>query len=310
MPSFKNPFSKYVDSFKNFYGFGRTKSNNYQKSNENLYAKSDNASSSNVVRSIDTDSDPENIFNENVSVENPKQNNQKQRVNLENGSSITKDGNIIYPSAEGYTFNGKFYKNGTYPKDISAKSIEGALSRFHKASAMKANKQPAYFMDDNGNMIVKYVADLPELLASAKKSEGFTALEESNRYSGARISNSNNKLRNGDDLISKDVYQTYDRVNQEGKNLELDFIDELGNKVSSSAEASRSGSVENPVLPTYKEEETPRLPEGIICRDECNNLKPEQIYDIPKKFDENRHPIGSVQNFLQNFVELVLIVLI
>ena len=82
-------------------------------------------------------------------------------VNLQKGTVLTKDGLTLQPTQEGYYYEGKFYKNGTYPKNANRKHIEGALSRYHSLIAKNLGKKALYFADDKGNLTVSYEDNLP-----------------------------------------------------------------------------------------------------------------------------------------------------
>lgn len=82
-------------------------------------------------------------------------------VNLQKGTVLTRDGLTLEPTQEGYYYEGKFYKNGTYPKNANRKYIEGALSRYHSSVAKNLGKKALYFADENGNLTVSYENNLP-----------------------------------------------------------------------------------------------------------------------------------------------------
>ena len=87
-------------------------------------------------------------------------------INLQKGTVQTNDGLLLEPTQEGYYYQGKFYKNGTYPENANKQAIEGALSRYHNTIAKEQGKKALYYADDKGNLTVDYVKELPSTISS------------------------------------------------------------------------------------------------------------------------------------------------
>lgn len=152
-------------------------------------------------------------------------------VNLQKGTVQTSDNLTLEPMQEGYYYNGKFYKNGTYPDGTDKLAIEGALNRYHSKVAGQLGKKALYYADENGNLTVDYVDRLPSdiaadidtyrannpvrtndrkfnkdasLYAKAKNySNGYDKAYD--RYRGARINGLNQRTDNGKDISYSDI---------------------------------------------------------------------------------------------------------
>ncbi len=107
-------------------------------------------------------------YDDDIYSTNPNYSNEQRdnSVNLQKGTVKTKDGMILQPTQEGYYYGHKFYKNGTYPQNANRRHIEGALNRYHSRVAKNLGKKALYFADENGNLTVSYVTDLPDQIST------------------------------------------------------------------------------------------------------------------------------------------------
>ena len=88
--------------------------------------------------------------------------NENTSTNSQKGTVVTIDGMLLKPTRNGYYYNDKFYKNGTYPPNADKKNIEGALGRYHSRIAKNLGKKALYYADEQGNLMVSYVNHLPD----------------------------------------------------------------------------------------------------------------------------------------------------
>ena len=146
---------------------------------------------------------------------NTNNNGNQNPVNLEDGTVLTDDNFLLYPTQEGYFYNGKFFKNGYYPRFANRDYVEGALNSYHSKVASKLGKKAIYLQDDKGNLTVSYVNQLPNkfnfnksshtentLVASSKMRDSF------GKYSGARINGKNNVI--GRDIAGASLQDMHD----------------------------------------------------------------------------------------------------
>ena len=143
-------------------------------------------------------------------------------VNLNDGTVLTKDNLLLYPNDEGYVYNGKFFKNGTYPKFANRRYIEGALNRYHSKVAERIGKRAIYRKDNKGNLKVDYVTENNAknsnsatdntLLASSKFRNGL------NKYQGAHINGKQDTGNSTADASLQTLQDTYNLLDEKLKN--------------------------------------------------------------------------------------------
>ena len=161
----ESALDKYANKFKKFYKVGMPKLSEKQKDMEQaeiIEIEENKNTNQNVDITAEdlffSDDFEDDIFEANSNIENEQKNN---TVNLQKGTVLTQDGLILAPTQEGYYYKDKFYKNGTYPQNTNRRYIEGALSRYHSRIAKNLGKKALYFADENGNLTVSYVNELP-----------------------------------------------------------------------------------------------------------------------------------------------------
>lgn len=148
-------------------------------------------------------------------------NNRNESVNLQNGTVLTSDNLLLKPTQEGYYYKETFFKNGTYPRFASRRTIEGALNRYHTLAAGQTGKKALYLRDNAGNLTVNYVDNLPNTTSGFKHTQtgaSNTFLASNNRFRGAKIiGKHSNPFANRDvkaaNLIStslNDIHSAYD----------------------------------------------------------------------------------------------------
>jgi hypothetical protein len=99
----------------------------------------------------------------------------------------------VQPDEKGYYYEGRYYKNGTYPTPELKKQIENSITKFHAAQAEKQGKKAAYVLQYDGSLWVKYMPQvdldkkLNALSAELIAGEGGALYAYGNIYDGARI---------------------------------------------------------------------------------------------------------------------------
>ncbi len=204
----ESPLKKYVNELKKFYKMGTPIFNSNKRETE-ISPENEYYAGIHKAKSTDENIDitAEDLFfsagydddiyslNSNLTTEQ-----EDNSVNLQKGTVKTRDGLKLEPTQEGYYYNGKFYKNGTYPQNTNRKHIEGALNRYHSRIAKNLNKKAVYFADENGNLTVSYVDNLPD--QTATNIDTYLAQnQKSNKVQDRTYQNTNNernKYRNTD----------------------------------------------------------------------------------------------------------------
>lgn len=231
----ENPLSEYFNRVAEFYGFKKKTSAGSRKSfaaNASSEAREEEPFGSELrglfAASKDASSSAKDINNGAVSEELEAIRAAYAKavaVSIEDGTVKTKSGMVLKPAKEGYEFNGKFYKNGTYPSLSQRREIESALSKYHKENAARQGLTAAYFRAPDGSLNVKYVApeSLPgrerPLLASASAGAG------GDYYRGARIVSKGESSGRGSSASSS-------RGGRAGK-ISMDNIEDAYNSLSS-----------------------------------------------------------------------------
>lgn len=263
--SSENPLSEYFNRVAEFYGFkkkapaGSRKSFAANASSEALEEESFGSELRGLFASSKEDSSPAKDINNGVGTEELEAIRaayaKAAAVSVEDGTVKTRSGMVLKPAKEGYEFNGKFYKNGTYPSLSHRKEIENALSKYHKENAARQGLTAAYFRAPDGSLNVKYVApeSLPgrerPLLASASAGSG------GDHYRGARIISKGESSGGGFSSSSRggragkismdNIEDAYDSLSSKIKeNLNVSDSDDSSDKQSEEAEAKQNLSRE------------------------------------------------------------------
>lgn len=151
-------------------------------------------------------------------------------VNLQKGTVLTTDNLLLQPTQEGYFYNGKFFKNGHYPRFANRKYVEGALNRYHTQAAGKLGKKATYFKDNAGNLTVSYVDQLPNSKIDTfnsrhKENKGQTLLASNKfrdaykKYQGARVNGKGNMINiDVADASLQDMHSAYDLLRSQIQN--------------------------------------------------------------------------------------------
>lgn len=198
---------KYVDKFKKFYKIGVSDTDYAQQDAEQTSFPETNEITKDKKPNQSVDITAEDLFfsadfdDDIYTASNPQVKQEDNTINLQKGTVITKDGMTLEPTPEGYYYKDKFYKNGTYPQNANRKYIEGALSRYHSRIAKNLGKKALYFADENGNLTVSYVDNLPNQTAKS-----IDAYYQNNQQQNTARHNTN-QARNmgGDDVNYSDV---------------------------------------------------------------------------------------------------------
>lgn len=194
----ENLVQKYLTSLKKFYKMESQDFNTPEMEVQNIIERDEEDITAADLFFTD-DYDDEDIYSfANASV------NADNSVNLQKGTVLTKDGHTLEPTQEGYYNKGKFYKNGTYPQNADKIAIEGALSRYHNSIAKKLGKKALYYADDDGNLTVDYIDNLPYNISSG--------IDNYLAKNPIQI-NSNNKNISGNnsDVTAKNFNTNYDK---------------------------------------------------------------------------------------------------
>ncbi len=172
----ENLLDKYVNKLKKFYKmdvpvFASAKQNNEQEKTLFLTPEEKiRKSKENAKENIDINA--EDLFfsaylnDDEIEINTAQAEQQDNSVNLQKGTVLTKDGLVLEPTKDGYYYKGKFYKNGTYPQNANRNLIEGALNRYHSRIAKNLGKKALYFADEQGNLTVSYVDELPSEIST------------------------------------------------------------------------------------------------------------------------------------------------
>ncbi len=158
-------------------------------------------------------------------------------VNLQKGTVLTRDGLTLEPTQEGYYYEGKFYKNGTYPKNANRKYIEGALSRYHSRVAKNLGKKALYFADENGNLTVSYENNLPSEFSTdidtylaqnrnrtvKQTLNSYKTYKHTDKYNNTKSNFSNIDISASDVAIAslKDMHAAYNLLNHKIQSGEI-----------------------------------------------------------------------------------------
>lgn len=171
----ENVLDKYVNKLKKFYKMDTPVFVSSKQNKEKGKEKEKK-----ILSQIETELDTENKdidinasdlffstdFDEDTEINSSTPTQKDNSVNLQQGTVLTQDGMTLFPTQEGYYYNNKFYKNGTYPKNANKKYIEGALNRYHSRIAKNLGKKAVYFADEQGNLTVSYVNELPDEIST------------------------------------------------------------------------------------------------------------------------------------------------
>ena len=216
---------KYVNKLKKFYKmdtpvFTANKQNKERNIEQEIYGETVPEEAEKQIQQNDTDISKDDLFfsayfnEDGTDIYTANANITKQQdnsVNLQKGTVITKDGLTLEPTQDGYYYNGKFYKNGTYPKNANRKHIEGALTRYHSRIAKNLGKKALYFADENGNLTVSYVNELPNEISTDIDTYLAQNKQNTNTAKARKYSKANNDF---------DTYK-----NSKARNLNNDNID-------------------------------------------------------------------------------------
>ena len=198
---------KYVNKFKKFYKIGSAEPEGYPQQNAEPTIKSEIEENQKPNQSVDITAedlffsagyDDEDVY---MAKSNPQAEQKDNTVNLQKGTVLTQDGLTLEPTQEGYYYKGKIYKNGTYPQNANKKHIEGALNRYHSRIAKNLGKKALYFADENGNLTVSYVDNLPD---QTTKSIG-THYQNNQNQNTVRHNTRQARNMGGDDINYSDV---------------------------------------------------------------------------------------------------------
>ena len=149
---------KYLKQLKKFYGFEKET----PQENEERPQTEESILAEDLFFSLDDeDGHSQTLLSQATDIENDTET-VDNVVNLQNGSVYTSSGLLLEPTQEGYYYQGKFYKNGTYPNNVNKQEIEFALSHYHSTIAKYNGKKALYYADDKGNLTVNYVDEYPD----------------------------------------------------------------------------------------------------------------------------------------------------
>ncbi len=237
-------------------------------------------------------------------------------VNLQKGIVLTSEGLPLEPTQEGYYYNGKFYKNGTYPDGANKRAIEGALNRYHSKVAGQIGKKALYYADEKGNLTVDYVDKLPNeisadidsyrannptqinnkqfnkdntLYAKAKSYNG-----NHDRYRGAHINGLNQRSNNGKNISYSDIAAASLRDMHSAYNMAINKIQtgEMGQDININPPQDIQQNIAKKYLDT--------LPSAQEAE------KPESVPNYSGNQDEVLNiPVGKEKDFVEEFTEQI-----
>ncbi len=213
-------------------------------------------------------------------------------VNLQKGTVLTRDGLTLEPTQEGYYYDGKFYKNGTYPANANRKYIEGALSRYHSRIAKNLGKKALYFADEKGNLTVSYEDNLPNEFSTdidtylaqnrnrtAGQTKNYSKTDNSTKkYDNTKPNLDNSNVTASDVAIAslKDMHAAYNLLNSKIKNggigQGIDINKPFQNSFVNSFLNSNNNNIPNEITPNNPSEEPlppsdPEVSETIVAGD-------------------------------------------
>lgn len=255
--SSENPLTKYIKRLADFYGFKKKDSgrksfakNDVYSDDELMYMEEGFGAMFAAQNKSDSEAKPAKGGQE-VSAEQIASiraaYSKAAEVSLKDGTVRTESGLTIKPSQDGYSIEGKFYKNGTYPSLKNRREIERALSKFHKEKAAQEGLTAAYVRNSDGSLSVKYIS--PNMLDSKSRSLYASGKRDigDDYYRGARIlsrnvssgeSSSSGSERRGY-LSSGSIDSAYDSISER---LKEHFDEDDSQGASSEREEEREES--------------------------------------------------------------------
>lgn len=300
-----NALTNYVKRLKQFYTLEKQE----EFSKETNANQNDNINSNDLFFTTDNDEDNPALFADAGSAVD-----RANSVDLENGTVLTKDGLLLSPTQDGYYFQGKFYKNGTYPQNSNKTAIEGALSRYHTAVAKSSGKKAIYSADEKGNLTVAYVQEYPDTVfgniknylaqSSGLGNDGSTFAKagktDYDKYRGATINGLNNKSgynSKGNEDIAKtsltDMHSAYSvalRKIKSGELLKENEVEKPENIVNKPLinAINQMPAAENPTAGFS--------PENFCKEDECENA-----FTIAPQIEKQGY--SDLYNYYHSFCE-------
>lgn len=236
----ENLLEKYVNKLKKFYKMDIPVFNSSKQENEIPDDTAEDQITNKEKENIEITAGDLFFSMDNDGDENADQTTEQKdnTVNLQKGTVLTKDGKTLEPTQDGYYHNGKFYRNGTYPKNYNKRYIEGALSRYHSRVAQNLGKKALYLADENGNLTVSYVDELPDeisididtyLAQNQNKNNSplrnfIYNINQNNAYKNAKIKNSGNRYANTSDIATasiKNIHAAYNLLSEKIKSGEI-----------------------------------------------------------------------------------------
>lgn len=305
----ENLLDKYVNKLKKFYkmdipifdsGDRETQilsQNKYEDPIETNQTKSNDENvditATDLFFSADYDDD---IFaaNSNLQIEQ-----KDDSVNLQKGTVKTRDGLTLEPTQEGYYYNGKFYKNGTYPQKTNMKHIEGALNRYHSRVAKNLGKKALYFADENGNLTVSYVDNLPD--QNSTNIDAYLAQNQrQNKVQNRTYQNTRserNKYRNSDqnnDISYSDIARASIKDMHGAYNLTINKIQngQMGQNID------MSEPLQNALVNNFLNNNN--TPSNEIVPD-----KPNETPVAPSNSENSENVIAGSQDFAQEYADKI-----
>ena len=230
---------------------------------------------------------------------NPTTEQKDNTVNLQKGTVKTRDGLTLEPTHEGYYYDGKFYKNGTYPQNTNRKHIEGALTRYHSSIAKNLGKKALYFADENGNLTVSYVDNLPDRTSTnidtyLAQKQGQNNVQD-RTYQNTR--NERNKYRNSNgnnDVSYSDIARASIKDMHGAYNLAINKIQsgQMGQNIDMNEQ------IQNALVNNF-------LNNNNAPSNEIVPNKPDETPSVPSNPENSETVIAGSQDFAQDYADKI-----
>lgn len=235
-------------------------------------------------------------------------------ISLERGTVIASPGLVLKPSLSGYSIEGKFYKNGTYPSLKDKRNIEKALSKFHKEKAAQKGLTAAYVRNPDGSLSVKYMS--PGSLAAPVSGNLYASNTNRDRdyYRGARIisrkdsdpSSAEGRLSGGSS--KKGDSSSFDDIETAYESLSNRIREYLNDKEASSEEEKTQGDPSEQNLSRDLIANSNRAPVSLLMtsqlRQSPNKIPSEEYLNAPivaLRLPNIYANIGSVSDLLRRY---------
>lgn len=251
--SSENPLTKYVKKLAEFYGFKKkgvpagksfAKSDSYSEDDLRYMKDAFGGLFSNSEGGADTSAGGDTSALSAETVSSIRAAYAKgESVSLENGTVTTAKGLVLKPSKDGYSINGKFYKNGAYPSAKDKREIERALSKFHKEKAAQEGLRAAYVRNPDGSLSVQYMS--PESLDTKMGNNLYASNKKhgSDYYRGARIisrkdsaPSSSGGASSSGSASKRSGYSSFDNIDSIYDNVSDRLKEHFGDKEEAAAE--------------------------------------------------------------------------